>query len=355
MKLSSYQNLRVPTFSVHALRSVLEEAGLDWRTALMKADIDPKAVTRPGGTIPAEKELAFQLQFVALTQDRVDLWLRAARAYTTSTFGARGMALATAPTVTAWVNVACAADNAPGLLNIAPVHEPDGTVTGVEFTYPGAPDELIAFSVYRELFVVSRSLAWLYGETFPFSRIEFPLDKVSSTALTYISCTIDCGSENLRFRWDPAIASFELPFGNAFQHAAWVRADDETLDSFRTTGDWPDTVSKVIRASPDLNRKLANAATTLRVSPRTLQRRLELAGTDFAQLRDETLNDLASEMLSNTDYSVARISRVLGYADPASFTIAFKRWTQVTPTAFREASHNTPDDDLGAGGTDERD
>lgn len=343
MKLSSYQNLRVPNFSVHALREVLDVAGLDWQTALAKADIDPSAVSRLEGTIPAKKELAFQLQFVAATRDRPDLWVRAARAYTTSTFGARGMALATAPTVSAWVEVVSASDNAPGLLEIAPLRTPDGTVTGIEFTYPETPDELIPFSVYRDLFAVSRSLAWLYGEIFPFTRIETPLAQVSADASTYVSCEIGCGSEALRMWWDPAVAIQELPFGNAFQHSAWVKADEQTLDSFRATGDWPATVARVIRTAPELNRKLANVAASLRVSPRTLQRRLELAGTDFAKLRDETLRDLASDLLSNTDDSVSRISRVMGYSDPASFTIAFKRWTGVTPTLFRDASHCTTD------------
>ncbi len=82
MKLSSYQNLRLPNFSVHGLCAVLKDADLDWQTALTNAEIDPDAIDRPGGTIPAKKELAFQLQFVALTKDRVELWVKAAQAYT---------------------------------------------------------------------------------------------------------------------------------------------------------------------------------------------------------------------------------------------------------------------------------
>ncbi|WP_326753959.1 AraC family transcriptional regulator [Streptomyces hirsutus] len=338
MKLSSYQNLRVPNFSVHNLRQVLEEADLDWRTALANAEIDPNALTRPGSTIPARKELAFQLQFVALTRDRVDLWVRASRAYATSTYGARGMALATAPTVAAWTEVASATDNAPGLLEITPLRAPDGRVTGIEFTYPDAPEELIPFSVYRDLCTATPSLAWLYGGTFPFTRIEVPLAEISPEALTYVSCAIDCCAEALRLWWDPAISTEELPFGNAFQHEAWVKADAQIIDSFRATGDWPHTVAKAIRAAPNLNRTLANVAATLRVSPRTLQRKLELTGDDFARVRDETLSDLACDLLSHTDHSVAEISRKLGYTDPASFTMAFKRWRGMPPTAFREAS-----------------
>ncbi|MDX0018783.1 helix-turn-helix domain-containing protein [Sinorhizobium meliloti] len=338
MKWSSYQNLRVPNFSVHALRTILADAGLDWRTALTNADIDPDAVDRPKGTIPAKKELAFQLEFVALTQNRIDLWLRAARAYTTSTSGVRGMALATAPTVAAWAEAASATDYSPGLLEISPLHTAEGIVTGIQFSYPDTPQELIPFSVYRELCATTRSLSWLYAAPFPFTRVEIPIPELAPEAASDVACPIDCGSEALRLWWDPAISTYELPYGNAFQHAAWVQADTQILDSFRSTGDWPDTVVKAVKAAPELNRRLANAATALRVSTRTLQRKLELVGRDFAEVRDEALKDLASDLLSNSDHSVSYISCTLGYADPASFTVAFKRWTGTSPTAFRAAS-----------------
>ena len=338
MKLSSYQNLRVPNFSVHALRGLLEDANLDWRTALANAEIDPGAVDRPGGTIPARKELAFQLEFVALTQDRVDLWVRAARAYTMGSFGIRGLALTTAPTISAWVEAGASSDIAPGLMEIAALRTPDGTVTGIEFTYPGAPEELIPFSVYRELCVIARTFTWLHGGPFPFTRVDFPLAEVSPEIQAYITCSVHCGSEALRLWWDPETSNQELPFGDAFQHEAWMKADSEILETLRATGDWPDTVVRTIRAAPELNRKLANVAAVLRVSPRTLQRKLELTGDDFAQLRDKTLGDLAEDLLSNTNHSVARISRTLGYTDPASFTIAFKKWKGMPPMAFREAS-----------------
>ena len=338
MKLASYQNLRVPNFSVHNLREVLEQEGLDWEAALRRSDIAVDAVMRPGGTIPAKKELAFQIEFMTLTPDRPDLWVQAARGYTSNVNSIRGMALSTAPTIKAWVDAVTAVDLAPGLLRITPLHTREGELTGLEYTYPETPPELIPLSVYRELFVTSRSLDWLYGEPFPFTQIDFPLNEVAPEALKYVSCAVSCGSDSLRLWWDPATSTNRLPFGNAFQHEVWMRADDKVLSEFRASGDWPATVAKTIRAVPSLNRKLANAAAALLVSPRTLQRRLDETGRDFAQVRDEALADLARDLLSNTDQSVAHISRSLGYADPPSFTAAFRRWTGTSPSAFRESS-----------------
>ncbi|MGY1969058.1 helix-turn-helix domain-containing protein [Nocardia gipuzkoensis] len=86
-------------------------------------------------------------------------------------------------------------------------------------------------------------------------------------------------------------------------------------------------------------------AAALQVSPRTLQRKLELAGHDFAELRDETLCDLACDLLANSDHSISRISRTLGYKDAASFTIAFKRWEECRrpPTERPLTTHRATD------------
>lgn len=340
MKLASFRNMRLPNFSVHALRVVLDEAGLDWQTALANADLDAEAVDRPGGTIPAHKELAFQLEFAALTKGRADLWIQASRAYTPGSFAVRGLAFITAPTVEAWVNVASdGMDYGPALLEITPLRTTDNVMTGVEFTHPGAPEDLIPFSVYRDLCSVARNLSWQLGVPFPFTRITLPLAEASYELSNYVTCPIECGAETLQLWWAPETSALELPLGDAFQHAAWVRADNQILDSLRADGDWPNAVRQAIRAAPDRNRNLAHVAASLQVSSRTLQRKLELTGHEFTQLREKTLCELASDLLSNTSYSVSRISRTLGYAEPASFTVAFKRWTGVPPTAFREGSN----------------
>ena len=173
MKLASYRHLWVPNFSVHALCEVLKGEGLDWHRALHTAEIDPAAVDRLGGTIPAAKELAFQLQFVAVTPGRVDLWLRATEAYMIGAFGITGLALITAPTMSAFV-MACAADDAPALAKISPLRAADGGVIGIETTYDDAPDELVEFSSYRDFYSSIRLHRMLYGRPFPYTASNSP-------------------------------------------------------------------------------------------------------------------------------------------------------------------------------------
>nr|WP_240918685.1 AraC family transcriptional regulator [Rhodococcus sp. 14C212] len=320
------------------MRGILERANLDWRGALANADIDIDAVNRLGGTIPARKELAFQLQFAALTRDRVDLWIEAARTYTLSSMGEHGMAILAAPTVEAWVELVCTTDIGYGLHEIGPLRAPDLSVAGIELIYRGVPEALVPYGIHRDVVWIVRTLSMLYGKPFPVTYVEFPPAGISPEISTYLPSEVTCGSEALRIWWDPAASTCELPFGNAFQYETWAKAENRIIDALISSGDWPATVAKAMRDAPQLNRNLENVAAALHTSPRTLQRKLALVGSTFAQIRDQTLTDLASEMLSNTGHSIGRISRELGYTDPASFTIAFKRWKGVPPTAYREAA-----------------
>ena len=81
---------------------------------------------------------------------------------------------------------------------------------------------------------------------------------------------------------------------------------------------------------------LATAARLLRVTPRTLHRRLEANGTSYKRLLDEARHTIAIERLGAGTLSIKELSHFLGYADPANFRRAFKRWEGIAPSRVRE-------------------
>lgn len=76
-------------------------------------------------------------------------------------------------------------------------------------------------------------------------------------------------------------------------------------------------------------------ATQLNMSVRTFKRRLSEQGTSFRLLLEEAQRLSAIELLRQRHLTLERIAQELGYSDPANFTRAFKRWTGMTPSAFR--------------------
>ena len=80
---------------------------------------------------------------------------------------------------------------------------------------------------------------------------------------------------------------------------------------------------------------MSDVARQLGMSGRTLQRRLSERGPSYQSLVDETRRRLAQRLLRQTDYSLAEVAFMTGFAEQSSFTRAFKRWAGQTPRAYR--------------------
>lgn len=81
-------------------------------------------------------------------------------------------------------------------------------------------------------------------------------------------------------------------------------------------------------------------ALSLNMAEATLRRRLKLEGTNYQAIRDALRRDIAIAHLADTTQTLAEISRTLGFAEPSAFHRAFRKWTGVRPSAYR---NRTPD------------
>jgi AraC-like DNA-binding protein len=76
-------------------------------------------------------------------------------------------------------------------------------------------------------------------------------------------------------------------------------------------------------------------ARELRLSPRTLQRRLTEVGLTFQQLLEDARRELARHYLSQSSLELNETAYLLGYEDPNSFFRAFQNWEGKTPGQWR--------------------
>ena len=79
----------------------------------------------------------------------------------------------------------------------------------------------------------------------------------------------------------------------------------------------------------------------LRLSRRTLVRRLEQCGTSFREIADGHRRRRATELLADPNLTVTEIAYRLGYTEPASFSRAFRRWFGTSPRSYREVRGST--------------
>ncbi len=87
----------------------------------------------------------------------------------------------------------------------------------------------------------------------------------------------------------------------------------------------------------------AAVAGRLAMTVRTMHRRLDEAGTSFRKIRDELLRERAEGLLRERRVPISEVSFLLGYGEPSNFHRAFRRWTGLTPAAWRAANSGTAD------------
>jgi AraC-like DNA-binding protein len=80
---------------------------------------------------------------------------------------------------------------------------------------------------------------------------------------------------------------------------------------------------------------IAKVARSLRMSPRTMQRRLGELGTTYQEVLDDVRRQSARRLLANTDLAIGEVAFLLGFEEVNSFTRAFQAWEQSTPAKWR--------------------
>jgi AraC-like DNA-binding protein len=80
---------------------------------------------------------------------------------------------------------------------------------------------------------------------------------------------------------------------------------------------------------------LSSIARQLGVSSRTLQRRLAEHGASFHRIVSEARFRRALELLEDTGRTTEDIAATLGFADARGFRRAFRRWSGLSPRAYR--------------------
>jgi len=104
------------------------------------------------------------------------------------------------------------------------------------------------------------------------------------------------------------------------------------LKSLSGASGMADRVRREIRNTLPSGRVSAQAvASRLRISTRSLQRKLKDEGVSFQAILDETRTALALIYLREHKLSVEETSFLLAYRDPNSFYRAFSDWTGMTP------------------------
>jgi AraC-like DNA-binding protein len=97
-------------------------------------------------------------------------------------------------------------------------------------------------------------------------------------------------------------------------------------------------VRHMMEELPQREPVVAATAAKLRMSTRSLQRRLQSEGTSFAEVLSDLRRDRALHYLKDRRISIGEAAFLLGFLDVTAFHRAFKRWTGSTPAEYRHSA-----------------
>jgi len=127
----------------------------------------------------------------------------------------------------------------------------------------------------------------------------------------------------------------QLPRQNSSLHNRLIEFA-KSMDNARNR-DFAEEVRKLIRKNLELQQ--IGEQHILKFFPfqrRTLQRKLELCGTSYRQLLREVRVIMAKDLLANSNITITRMSDRLCFSHIANFTKTFKKYTGLSPSAWRE-------------------
>lgn len=139
------------------------------------------------------------------------------------------------------------------------------------------------------------------------------------------------------FVFDESVLDMKLRSADPKLHSVLRRQADQLLNELPGSDKLTDRVHRLVMgqlAGRDLN--VDRIAKQLRVSRRTLHRRLREEGITFKQLADDVRRSLALRYLEKGELGMGEISFLLGFSGVTAFYRAFHRWEGRTPLQYQK-------------------
>jgi len=151
----------------------------------------------------------------------------------------------------------------------------------------------------------------------------------------FFRCPVQLNGSHNAIAFSAADLDTQLPTANK----VLLRANDEVLTHLAASLEASELSlrvrSKLIELLPKGVIDQDTVARALKLSSRSLQRKLHEQGTTFRDLVDDTRMHLALHYLDDSSLAVSEIAYLLGFAEVSSFSRAFRRWTGRAPRAAK--------------------
>ena len=199
------------------------------------------------------------------------------------------------------------------------------------------PKRMFCYATY--LMLIHAVMCWLSGQRVILNQIQL---KCAAPENDQDYKVRFC--ENIQYQCSHNYIQFDASYLNLAikqDQRSWYQFLQQTPENLLVRFKNPYALSSQIRkqlleVSPAEWLELNELAIKMNMSEATMQRRLKSEGVSYQQLKNDIRRDTAIELLTRSERSLQDISDELNFQEPSAFHRAFKKWTGVSPGAYRQ-------------------
>jgi AraC-like DNA-binding protein len=318
---------------VHEALHSARERGLDLTMALANADIDPQLLNAPKARVSATSFARLWVEIADLLDDeffgidthpmrRGSFKLMCHALLDCSTLGQALQRMLSF--------LRLVLDDIHGELQV------EGDQAFIVVHDQGVLRRLFAYGTW---FILVHGLScWLVNQRIPLHRLSFrasrPEDQ-SDYRMRFCE-DIEYDAPVTQVSFDKKFLDMKIAQSPATVTAFLKESPGSLLVKYRNDDSLSAQIRRYLRgSSPEKWPERDELAVILHMSNSTLQRRLQAEGTHYQNLRDNLRRDMAIDLLSRGDMTVTQVAAATGFEETSAFHRAFKKWTGVSPGAYR--------------------
>lgn len=315
------------------LLDILEDDGIDVSEALLASNLDRKKIVTNNCMVKKDQVITM-LKALELKVDLLGKSLEWGKGIKIITHGDVGFAAMSAQTMDDALRIA--AKYISILLPFFKVDYQEG-VLSASLDAQNVSENIRVCLIEIWACAIAESFKYLTGNPKIQADIEFDFN-INKPIENYISSfggtpAFDMNMNRIIFnkQW----LGYELPLFESTSHESAIYRCESSLERSKSKKELPQIVAEIFSYAQDYSMDLEYAANKLCVSPRTLARKLDVHGTSFREIRDQSRKEAALLNIGNKNKSLSQIADLLGFSDVSNFSKSFKKWTGETPSSYR--------------------
>lgn len=206
---------------------------------------------------------------------------------------------------------------------------PEGDKWCVEFREIFPLGDLLPFAVEEYMARIQASLCQLTNGPAGFIEIHCSYDKPDSTECyeKIFHCPCHFNQQKNLLYIDKSIFEKPISFANDTVHKLCEEQCSKLVREITGAQGLAERIRDFLYRNPGKFPGIDGMASEMAMNTRSLRRQLQLEGTTYQNILDETRKSLAIDWLQNTNLTPKEISFMLGFSDVGNFRRAFRAWT----------------------------